>query len=218
MYPKNFTIRSTILFSVLFFISAAVHAQSFDEGIDYVSLPGEAVIQTDGRVQVIEFFWFGCPSCFKFEPHLLNWLKTKPEHINFVNVPAVMSESWEFHAHAYYAIELLNLKEQLMGQFYDELHVEKNQIRTVEQFREWANRQDGVDSEKLARTLTSFAANTKVSQAALFANNYGISGVPSLIVGGKYRTSPSMAGSEERALQIVEFLANKILTKAPAAN
>ena len=209
------TIISKSIFSifaiVLVFGTATSHAQNFKEGDDYVTLQGDATILPDGRVEVIEFFWFGCPTCFRFEPVLHGW--QKPDTINFVTVPGILNRSSEFHAHAYYAMELLNLQGQLMTPFYDELHVKRNRINTVEDFEAWANTQPGVDAAKLAGTVNSFAARTKVAQADVLANKYGITGVPTLVVGGKYRTSPAMADSFARALQVVEYLVAKVLAE-----
>ena len=196
---------------VLVFGTATSHAQNFKEGDDYVTLQGDATILPDGRVEVIEFFWFGCPTCFRFEPVLHGW--QKPDTINFVTVPGILNRSSEFHAHAYYAMELLNLQGQLMTPFYDELHVKRNRINTVEDFEAWANTQPDVDAAKLAGTVNSFAARTKVAQADVLANKYGITGVPTLVVGGKYRTSPAMADSFARALQVVEYLVAKVLAE-----
>ena len=209
------TIISKSIFSifaiVLVFGTATSHAQNFKEGDDYVTLQGDATILPDGRVEVIEFFWFGCPTCFRFEPVLHGW--QKPDTINFVTVPGILNRSSEFHAHAYYAMELLNLQGQLMTPFYDELHVKRNRINTVEDFEAWANTQPDVDAAKLAGTVNSFAARTKVAQADVLASKYGITGVPTLVVGGKYRTSPAMADSFARALQVVEYLVAKVLAE-----
>ena len=209
------TIFSKSIFSifavVLVFGTATSHAQNFKEGDDYVTLQGDATILPDGRVEVIEFFWFGCPTCFRFEPVLHGW--QKPDTINFVTVPGILNRSSEFHAHAYYAMELLNLQGQLMTPFYDELHVKRNRINTVEDFEAWANTQPGIDAAKLAGTVNSFAARTKVAQADVLANKYDITGVPTLVVGGKYRTSPAMADSFARALQVVEYLVAKVLAE-----
>lgn len=205
-------IKSLLLALVAaFMLTASVYGQGFIEGQDYEDLGREAVIQSDGRVEVVEFFWFGCPSCFRFEPQLLAW--NIPPSINFVNVPATLVRNWRFHAHVYYTMELFGLKDQLMQKFYDALHVDRDRIFNAGRFKEWALKQDGVDADKLAQSLNSFAVLTKVSQADLLAKRYGISGVPTLIVGGKYKTSPSIAGSGPRAIQVAEFLAQKILSE-----
>ena len=198
-----------ITLSVILFLVGPLHAEQFEEGVDYETLPGEVKVQADGRVEVIEFFWFGCPSCYRFEPHLVAW--QIPETIDFKNVPAVLTNNWLFHAHVYYAMELLGLKKELMQKFYDELHIERTRIFSAEQFEQWASSQEGIDVSKLTQNLYSFATVVQIAQAEKLAKDYNITSVPTLIVGGKYKTSPSMARSEKRALQIVEYLADRIL-------
>jgi len=201
----------SMVVTVLLFSASFSHAQNFKEGADYVSLSRDAVILPDGRVEVIEFFWFGCPTCFRFEPVLHAW--DKPDTVHFVTVPGVLNRTSQFHAHVYYAMELLSLEGQLMTPFYDELHVKGNRVQTVEALEQWAATQPDVDAAKLAGTVQSFAARTKVAQADVLANQYGITGVPSLVIGGKYRTSPAMADSFARSLEVVEYLVNRILTE-----
>ncbi len=202
---------SLIVAAALVLTAPLAYGQSFVESEDYVTLQGDAVVLPDGRVEVIEFFWFGCPTCFRFEPILLAW--DRPETISFKTVPAILNRASEFHAHAYYAMELLNLEGQLMQPFYDELHVKRNRVVNTEDFEAWASTQSGVDAAKLASTTHSFAAMTKVRQADLLAEKYNISGVPTIVVGGKYRTSPAMADSFIHTLEIVEFLVEKVLAE-----
>ena len=100
-----------------------------------------------------------------------------------------------------------------MAPFYDELHVRKSRIVNADSFQEWAATQPGVDAELLTGTIYSFAAQTRVSQANLLAEKYGITGVPTLVVGGKYKTSPATAGSGARSLQVVEYLVQRVLAE-----
>ncbi len=215
-FNKFIQTTCAVILCIAFGVSSLSHAQEFAEGVDYISLPGEAQVQADGRVEVVEFFWFGCPSCFRFEPYLVSW--EIPETINFVNVPATFSAVWEFHAHAYYAMELLDLKDELMQKFYDELHVNKSRIRRGEDFANWAATQADVDPEQVVATLNSFAAKSKVSQASHLASKYKITGVPTLVVAGKYKTSPSMVQSEAKALRVVEYLAEKVRSAQTASS
>ncbi len=203
-----------IFLAALIFISIGGsdgHAQNFTEGVDYIVLPGEAEVLPDGTVEVLEFFWFACPSCFRFEPYLVAW--DIPPSIDFKNIPATFSDNWVFHAHIYYAMELLGLKDKLMQKFYDEIHVKGTRVRNFDQFVEWAAPIAETDASKLTATLTSFAVQSKVSQASHLASKYKVTGVPTLVVGGKYKTSPSMVQSEEKALRVVEYLARKILAE-----
>ncbi len=188
------------------------NAEFFFAGDDYKVLPGEARVQHDGRVEVNEFFWYGCPACFRFEPALINWIENdKPDSINFVPIPATLNSSWEFHARVHFAFELLGMHRELSEKFFDQIHVQDNNIVTPQALEAWASVLEGVDTGMLMASLGSFATNTKLNQASLLAKRYQIQGVPTLIVGEKYQTSPALAGSSERALEIVEFLAEKIL-------
>ena len=189
-------------------------AQQFVAGTDYVVLDGEAKIQRDGTVQVIEFFWYGCPACFRFEPYLQTWKTNKPETIDFVVIPAPLRESWEFHARAHFAIESVGSGGKLESAFYNEIHEKNNRMRNEKAFSEWAHSLPDVDAEALVKSLSSFGTATKLNQAQLLTRKFRISGVPTLVIGRKYRTSPSMAGSEQRALAVVEYLANKILEES----
>ncbi len=199
---------------VMLFVATPLQAQNYIEGEDFVTIAADAKIRSDGRVDVMEFFWFGCPSCFRFEPVLLQW--NIPNEIKFSNVPAAMVDSWMFHAHAYYAMDLLKLKEALMQKFYDELHIKRRRINNADSFQKWASEQEGVDVPKLMQALHSFATKSKVAQAEALAKKYGVSSVPTLVVGHKYRTSPAMAGSDLRALEIVEYLVGRILAEEGA--
>lgn len=197
--------------TLMFFVATPLQAQNYVDGEDYVTISAEPNVTADGRVEVVEFFWFGCPSCFRFETTLVEW--DVPEEINFDNIPAPIVDSWVFHAHAYYAMDLLGLKDQLMQKFYDEIHVKRNRVSDIKSFERWANEQEGIDVPKLIQTLQSFAAKSKVAQAEALAKKYGINSVPNIVVGRKYRTSPAMAGSDQRAIEVVEFLARKILAE-----
>ena len=199
---------------VMLFVVTPLQAQNYVEGEDFVTIAAESKVGTDGRVEVVEFFWFGCPSCFRFESTLVEWIV--PNEIEFDNIPAPIVDSWVFHAHAYYAIDLLGLKDQLMQKFYDEIHVKRNRINDAKSFERWASEQEGVDVPKLMQTLQSFATKSKVAQAEALAKKYGVNSVPTIVVGRKYRTSPAMAGSDRRALEVVEYLARRILADTDA--
>ncbi len=210
MHKFIFRISVLTLLSTLM-LNSNVFGQEFVEGREYEDLGTQAVVLPDGRVEVAEFFWYGCPSCFNFEPHLLAW--DIPANIHFQNIPATSARNWIFHAHVYYAFEVLGLKEQLMQKFYDALHVDRIRINNPDQLHDWAAQQQGIDAESLVKALNSFAVMTKVSQAELLASQYRVKVTPTLIIGSKYKTKVSMAGSPQRTIEVAEFLANKVLAE-----
>ncbi len=218
---RNLVRKLKLICSLLLILSFCnvANSQEFKEGIDYEVLPGEAKVLRDGRVEVNEFFWYGCPSCFNFEPLILDWVANhKPNAIKFVPIPAVGSDRWTFHARVYYALENSGLVDELSMKFFDELHINRSRIYTYEALREWLSEQDGVDVEAIIQSMSSFATMTKLNQSNLLAGKYQLSGVPLLVVGGKYKTSGALAGTNQRALETVEYLAAKILAEQGNSN
>jgi len=151
--------------------------------------------------------------CYEFEPHIQKWLKNKPDNAEYVPMPAVFRKSWEFHARAYYTFEALGLVEKAHVDFFDSIHRDrkfKQNDQTPQALGEWAE-QYGVKKEDVVSAYESFAVDTKVRQAKKSVFGYEVTGVPAIVIDGKYRTSGSMAGSYEELLKVINFLvsANK---------
>lgn len=187
-------------------VPALSTAQGFDEGIEYQLVTPPQPTSTQGKVEVLELFWYGCPHCYQLEPYLEKWRKTKPEAAEFVRMPAILGPSWEPLARAYYSAELLGVLDKVHGALFDRIHKEhdrklNSEDRLADFFAEF-----GVDKDKFHSTYNSFAVATKVSQARMMTRRYGINGVPSIIVAGKYRTSASIAGGNEGMLKLVNEL------------
>ena len=153
-------------------------------------------------------FWYGCPHCFHFEPLVTEWLKTKPADVSFRRVPAIFAEQWKPHARALYAAEALGSLEKLHKRLLDAIHVDKRRI-----FDEFALMQFvtevGFDADEFKAAYESPTVEGKVKMATLATRDYGIDGVPAVIVNGKYRITASMAGSQEAMLDVVNFLLAK---------
>ena len=214
---KIFRNTSVFIVSAVFILAATTvtaHAQQFVEGTDYVVLDGDAKVQKDGTVQVIEFFWYGCPACFQFEPYLESWKSTLPDTIDFIPVPAPLRDVWEFHARVHFALESVDSDGTLPTAMFNEIHKNKNRMRNEKAFLKWVRTLPDVDVEEVANALISFGTVTKLNQAQLLTRKYRINAVPTMVVGGKYRTSPNLAGSEQRSLEIVEYLVNKIIEES----
>ena len=172
-------------------------------------------VQTGDKVEVVELFWYRCPHCFRLEPFLVQWLENKPENVEYVPMPAVLNPDWAFHAKAYYTFEAMGLVDQLHGKFFDALHKERKNFKTVEELAEWAAGH-GADSDMFTQTFDSFAVNNKINFAQIMARKYGITGVPAIIVNGKYRTNVSMAGSHDELINLINFLIEKAAAEREA--
>lgn len=190
------------------FAIGSVHAAGFDEGIEYEKIKPPVGKQSSGKkIEVVELFWYGCPHCFQFEPHLHKWLKKKPANVEFIRVPATFRPVWKLHARMYYTVELLGLTDKLHQKIFDAYHVGRNRLGTEKEIRKFfiAN---GVKGEDFDNTFASFAVDTKVRRAEDLTRRYGISGVPSMIVNGKYRTSNKISG-HSTMLEVIDYLIKK---------
>ena len=178
----------------------------YEEGFNYVRVsPPANTHVAEGKVEVVELFWYGCPHCYTFEPHVTEWLKNKPEAAQFVRMPAVLNPHWEPHARAFYAAELLGVGEELHAKLFDEIHKNKRRLRSEDEIVRFYV-QNGVDEAKFREAYGSFAVQTKVRQAARLGRQYQATGVPTVIVNGKYRTNATMAGGYRQMIDIINLL------------
>ena len=192
-------IRIFVLWALLC-ISSVVHAEGGYELIN----PAQPV-QNPDKIEVIEFFWYGCPHCYSLEPALQAWLKKKPANVEFIHQPAVFSDVWGKHAKAYYTAEALGLNDKLHADFFDAIQNKKQKLLTEEDMAKFFV-EHGVKDEDFRAAYGSFIVDTKFRQAESMAGRYGISGVPALIVNGKYKITASTAKSQENMLLVLDEL------------
>lgn len=198
-------------FITLFFITANLsQAASYDEGIEYLLIKPPVDTSAPGKIEVVEVFWYGCPHCYRFEPDLVKWKKSKPANVEFVRVPAIFPNRpiWENHARAYYTAEVLGVLDKIHQPLFDALHKNKQRVYSQEQLASFFA-QYGVSSEDFNNTYKSFAVDVKIRRARELTNRYGIDGVPTLIINGKYRTYSSIANGHQGMLDVTDFLIKK---------
>ena len=154
-------------------------------------------------VSLSEFFWYGCPHCFKLEPHMQAWLRKIPSDVNFIRTPAAMNKLWEQGARAYYVSEALGVRKRTHLPLF---HANGNgqQILQKDEFAKFFTKY-GVPEAKFNSMYNSFAITAKVSQANKLAQQYQLSGVPAVVVNGKY----VVQGEDQKVVQVVEYLINK---------
>jgi thiol:disulfide interchange protein DsbA len=168
-------------------------------GIEYIPLSPAQPTESGKNVEVIEFFWYRCPHCFRLEPDLSAWLKKKPKDVVFRRVPAVLSEPWAPLARAYYAMESLGLGEKLHERLFSAIHVEGKDMNNEGVLFAWMEAQ-GVNRQRFVDAYKSFAVSAKVNRARQMTREYGLEGVPTLVVDGRWRTDVSKAGGTHQAL------------------
>lgn len=182
--------------------------QPFTEGVHYQPVRQPLPASPPGKIEVIEMFWYGCPHCYHFEPLLEKWIEEKPDNVVFTRTPAVFRDSWLLHAQAFYTAKALGVLGKAHRPLFDAIHLKNRQLNTKEALAEFFVSL-GIPKEDFLQTFESFAVEGKLQQAVVMTRNSGITGVPAMIVNGKYRTDAGMAGSFEDMLKVVDYLIAK---------
>ena len=144
--------------------------------------------ESDGKIEVLEFFWYGCIHCYNLEPRLETWLKTKPADVAFRRVPAVLSDRWGHDAVVFYAFEALGVLDKLHRPFFDAIHRERLRSDNMPALNAWLEK-NGVDPKKFDATARSFGVQSKVKRAIRLTSDYKVDGTPSMAVQGRYTIS-----------------------------
>lgn len=208
--------RWLMILLIPFYALAACAADDFVEGRDYTKLSSAQPTSSGDRIEVVELFWYGCPHCYHLEPFIENWLKTKPDDVEFVRLPAILGANWELLAKAYFTADLLGVLDRTHRALFDEIHEKNNKIRDEAGLRAFFM-QHGVSAADFDKTFNSFAVNVKLNNARLMTRRYAITGVPTLIVNGKYSTGPSQTNGNEHVMAVVDYLVAKERAAMPAA-
>lgn len=198
---------SLALVALLAPLSVAAQApQQWLEGVHYDLVEVQYDAPEDGSIEVVELFWYGCGSCFQFEPHIERWLETKPDDVRFLRVAGAMAPAWRTHARAFYTAEQLDVVERVHTKIFHALHVERRTLNDVGAFASFFAEHAGVDAAEFRRTWDSFGVETRVRRGDQFARRYQLTGVPAVIVAGKYRTNPSRALGYAQLIDLIDYL------------
>ena len=180
----------------------------FEEGVDYLEVPLEN--PGEGKIiEVLEFFYYGCPHCERLEPDLVRWKKDLPEDVRFERIPPPLNPRWTLFARAYYAAEALGVAEKGHQAMFDAMHHQDKTFKDRDDLADFYARY-GADRDTFLTLMDDFNLDrTKIRRGMGLAHRYGLQGVPTLVIDGRWRTSPSIAGGNERVLQVVDYLIGK---------
>lgn len=208
------TIKKTLILLFLLCLSPTqLLAEEFSDGIEYSTYGKPFPVSTGDKIEVREIFWYGCPHCFTLEEPLNKWLKEgKPANAEYVRMPGIFRDSWVPHARSYYAFEALGQTDRLHHALMDAMHVKKQKLMTKDQIADFIATQ-GVDRAAFIDAYDSFSVDSLSRQAQIMTKRYGITGVPSLIVDGRYLVSSSLAGGHDEMFKVVNYLVGQA-TKA----
>lgn len=188
--------------------SDVVAEENWVEGTHYeVISPGLRTANPD-KIELAEFFWYGCGHCYTFEPVIGQWKKTIPEDVDFRGSPAIWNKNMELHARAFYAAEALGVLETMHPVIFQAMNVDRKRLGSEEEIAQLfaAN---GVAEEDFTKAFNSFGVSSQVRQANSRARAAKVTGTPSLMVNGKYQISTRQAGSQANMLKIADYLIEK---------
>lgn len=196
-----------VVMSVLF--ASAATAAEFEEGKNYIRLSSPLPTLKKDKIEVVEFFWYGCVHCFHFEPVLKAWHASQGEDVYLVGSPAMWNERMRVHAQAYYTAQALGVLDQVNEPLFAALNTPPRPNLDNEDELAKFFAQYGVADADFRKAFNSFGVASLVRQADARARSTQIEGTPELLVNGKYRVSAGLAGGQDEMLQVAEYLIAK---------
>ena len=183
------------------------NAQSLKES-SYKPVATPYKVSTGDKIEVAELFWFGCGHCFALEPSIKQWKANKPANAEFVKIPAIFSKRWEFHGKAFYTMQALNVPEEAYDAFFRSIHVTRKPINNYNSLVTFLAAYDKSE-EQVESAFNSFEVDSKVRAATKISRSSGATGVPTLVVDGKYMTSQGMNAGTAGLFETVNLLVEK---------
>ncbi|KVM61248.1 thiol:disulfide interchange protein [Burkholderia ubonensis] len=205
---------STLLLSLSLaagFAQAAPSAPVAGKDYEVMKAP-QPVSASAGKVEVIEFFWYGCPHCYEFEPTVEAWVKKQGDKVDFKRIPVAFRDDFVPHSKLFYAVSALGISEKVTPAIFNAIHKQKNYLLTPQAQADFLASQ-GVDKKKFMDAYNSFSVQGQVKQSAELLKSYNIDGVPTIVVQGKYKTGPAYTNSLEGTAQVLDYLVKQVQDK-----
>ncbi len=202
---------------VVFCFSFQLQSAEFEAGVHYRELAEKQPTQTGEKIEVRELFWYRCPHCFSLEAPLKEWQQQIPANAELTAMPAILGDSWEFHARVYYTFEALGITDQFHELLFKAIHQKPrplNRVREPEVLAEWITKNGGPEIREFLSAYNSFAVDTHTRNSLVMTQRYELTGVPSVAVGGKYITTVTMAGNYENFFKVIEYLIELAATES----
>jgi len=174
------------------------------QNIEYRLIPVQPV-ETGANIEVIDFFWYGCPYCNELQPALEDWIKRKSADVAVRRVPVILKDNWAPHARIYYTLDLLGEVERLHQKVYHSYHVEELAMSKPDVMEQWAAK-NGIERRRWIDAYFSPEVDGRIARAFQATKRYDIQGTPSLVVDGRYLTSSSMTPTVRGMIPVVEDL------------
>ena len=212
---KQLILTLSVIFGLAGATAVSAEGETYVEGKDYDVISPAIRTANPDKVEVVEFFWYGCGHCYTFEPMITQWKKSLPEYVDFVGSPAVWNQPMELHAKAYYAAKALDALDPMHMVIFQAMNVDRKRLASEQEIAALFTA-NGVSEADFSKAYNSFGIDSQVRQANAKARAAKITGTPEMVVNGKYRISTRKAGSQANMLKVANFLIEKERTAQPA--
>ena len=196
---------------LLLLIAVPLLAQSdtYEEGRNYQRIVPSQPTDANGKIEVVELFWYGCPHCYRFQPYITRWAKNKPADVVYRRMPAILGEHWALLARAFYTAEALGITDRIHQPLFDAIHAEKRRMDSEDAIMAFFA-EHGVSNDAFRKTFNSFAINAKVNRAREMSRRYQAQATPSVVINGKYILNPDNSdGNFNTMIKIMDYLIDK---------
>jgi len=193
---------------LLMLLPALARAAGFEEGRSYMEAPFPTKVVTGKKVEVREFFWYGCPHCYVLEPKLTQWLEKLPANAEFVRTPGLAAPAWKLDGQAYYTFKVLGVEEKVHSAFFKAAQENRGTMTNEKAVADFAA-SHGIDRKKFMDAFNSFGVHLDLEKAKQLNEDLNINSVPTFVVDGRYITSPAMAEGEEKFFKLLDYLIAK---------
>ena len=203
---RNLILGAALVTASLFGMTAqAAEPVAFDQ---YTELSNPVPVSVPGKIEVVELFWYGCPHCYSFEPVVNPWVEKLPKDVNFKRIPAMFGGPWDAHGKMFLTLEAMGVEHKVHAAVFEAIQKQRKQLTKLDDMADFLATQ-GVDPDKFRATFNSFAINGQATKAKELAKKYGITGVPSMVVNGKYRFDLGTAKGPQGVLNVADYLIAK---------
>lgn len=196
---------------LLISFSTALLAVEPKPGVNFKTTKNIIPTESKDKIEVVELFWYGCIHCFNLDPYLDKWADNLPKDVTFRRIPAIPRKDWIESAKAYYALETLGVVNKLHEKLFDAIHKEKSlKHNDTRALIKWIAVNGKLDIKDVESAFNSFSMKAKLSRSYKIFKSAGATGVPTMIIDGKYFTSSTMAGGEQNAIDIMNFIIKNV--------
>ena len=208
LYRRLLLIAIAAVAAAPMLVRAQAAPRAPQEGKDYVVLKTPVPVESGGKVEVLEFFQYSCPHCAAYDPYLTAWRKKLPADVEYKRIPIAWDNSTLPHVRIYYTLEALGKLDDMHQKVFTAIQKNKQPLLNPEQIADFMAA-NGIDRKQWMDAYNSFSVAARSNRAGQVWRAYKVDGTPMMAVDGKFTTAPSMVGSREGSLIVLDYLVQR---------